>query len=195
VLIPRPETEELVYWIMETMKNRKDNWAILDIGTGSGCIPITIKKKRPLAQVTALDVSDGALEVAKSNAARHQVAINWQQLDILQVQDWEKGNQYEVIVSNPPYIPHSEKALMADNVLAYEPPLALFVENDNALIFYEIIAIFALQSLQTDGYLFFECNEFNAQQVVQLLEHKGYVQVVLQKDMSGRDRMIRARKK
>ncbi len=189
VLIPRAETEELVYWIIQKMRNFGPI-SILDIGTGSGCIPITLKTKMPTASIEAVDISEGALSIATENAARNQVEVTFRQLDILDKNAWAKLPQYSVIVSNPPYIPQHEKALMAANVLDFEPHLALFVENDDALIFYETIADFALGHLLPTGYLFFECNEFNAQQVVQLLENKGFKEVALQKDMSGRDRMV-----
>ncbi|MEY4904514.1 MAG: hypothetical protein RLZZ292_2329 [Bacteroidota bacterium] len=189
VLIPRAETEELVYWIIQKMRNQ-NVVHILDIGTGSGCIPITLKKKMPYAEVTAVDISEGALAIATENATRNQVDVAFQQLDILDKKAWINMSHYTVIVSNPPYIPQHEKALMSANVLDFEPHLALFVENDDALIFYETIADFALQHLVRNGYLFFECNEFNAQQVIQLLENKDFTEVTLQKDMSGRDRMV-----
>lgn len=190
VLIPRQETEELVHWMLETLpKNTKAT--IIDIGTGSGCIPITIKVKRPEAQVWAVDISEGALTIAAQNAARHQAAVQFLQADMLQAAHWPQGT-FDCIVSNPPYIPNREAQLMPRQVLLYEPKLALFTEDEEALIFYERIAEFALKSLTDKGSLFFETNEFNAPLVVQLLQNKGFQEVELKQDMQGKDRMIRA---
>lgn len=190
VLIPRQETEELVHWMLETLpKNTKAT--IIDIGTGSGCIPITIKVKRPEAQVWAVDISEGALTIAAQNAARHQAAVQFLQADMLQAAHWPQGT-FDCIVSNPPYIPNREAQLMPKQVLLYEPKLALFTEDEEALIFYDRIAEFALKSLTDKGSLFFETNEFNAPLVVQLLQNKGFQEVELKQDMQGKDRMIRA---
>jgi release factor glutamine methyltransferase len=212
VLIPRPETEELVEWILQICNEK---WVmgnelkslptthhplpikILDIGTGSGCIPVTLKVKNPNLEVTALDVSESALITASRNAYRHNALIDFKRIDILNETEWAQLSDFQIIVSNPPYIPHSEKVLMHDNVLQHEPHLALFVENDNALIFYEKIADFALKHLKKGldtegGYLFFECNEFNAIEVVEMLKIKGFQDIILKTDMSGKDRMIRA---
>ncbi len=214
VLIPRPETEELVEWILETVSNQQsavsNQWTIadshnlkliihnsklitlLDIGTGSGCIPITLKVKNPNWAVSTLDISEGALITASRNAVRLNADVDFKRIDILNENDWTQLPYFHIIVSNPPYIPTKEKALMANNVLDYEPHLALFVDNDNALIFYEKIADFALLHLHTEGSLFFECNEYNAKDVVVMLEKKGFKDVELRQDMSGKDRMIRA---
>ena len=197
VLIPRPETEELVEWILETV-GRQNNLSILDIGTGSGCIPVTLKVKNPHLMVSAVDISESALITASRNAYRHNADIDFKRIDILNQTDWSQLTDFQVIVSNPPYIPHIEKTFMSDNVLKYEPHLALFVENNNALIFYETIADFALKHLKNEqntegGYLFFECNEFNALDVVALLKVKNYKQIILKKDISGKDRMVRAK--
>jgi release factor glutamine methyltransferase len=201
VLIPRPETEELVEWVLQTVGKRK-NVRVLDIGTGSGCIPVTLKIKNPSLEVSAVDISEGALITASRNAYRNNCDIEFKRLDILDENTWAELGQFDIIVSNPPYIPHVEKALMARNVLAFEPELALFVEDDNALIFYERIAEFAKKHVKmtenafyTEGSfpaLFFECNQYNAQEVIELLKQKGFKDVVLKKDMSGNDRMIRA---
>jgi release factor glutamine methyltransferase len=208
VLIPRPETEELVEWILQicnekwVMSNETGQLPIinhplpikiLDIGTGSGCIPVTLKVKNPNLEVMAVDVSESALITASRNAYRQNALIDFKRIDILNETDWVQLPDFQIIVSNPPYIPQSEKALMHDNVLQHEPHLALFVENDNALIFYEKIADFALKHLKKGqntegGYLFFECNEFNAQEVA----NKGFQDIILKTDMSGKDRMIRA---
>jgi release factor glutamine methyltransferase len=201
VLIPRPETEELVEWILN-MSN--EQWVmgnqvrplpikILDIGTGSGCIPVTLKVKNPSLDITAVDISESALITASRNAYRHNALIDFKRIDILNEMDWAQLPDFQVIVSNPPYIPHSEKALMHSNVLEHEPHLALFVENHNPLVFYEKIADFALKHHTTEGgYLFFECNEFNAPNVVEMLKTKGFQDIILKADMSGKDRMVRA---
>ncbi len=212
VLIPRPETEELVEWILETAKKHSPPTAryrsstihhqlraieaaplkVLDIGTGSGCIPITLKVKNPALTVTAVDISEGALITASRNAYRMNADVDFTRIDILNKNDWTQLADFHIIVSNPPYIPTKEKALMENNVLDYEPHLALFVDNDDTLIFYEKIADFALKHLYTEGVLFYECNEYNALDVVDMLEKKGFKNVELRKDMSGKDRMIRA---
>jgi release factor glutamine methyltransferase len=203
VLIPRPETEELVEWVLQTVGKQK-SVQILDIGTGSGCIPVTLKIKNPSLEISAVDISEGALITASRNAYRQNADVTFQRLDILNTTDWANLGNFNIIVSNPPYIPTAEKALMERNVLAFEPELALFVEDDNALIFYEHIAEFAQKHLSrryrdvpyTEGgasYLFFECNQYNALEVVQMLQKKGFFDVELRKDMSGNDRMIRAR--
>ena len=207
VLIPRPETEELVEWVLETAKSfQKNNKSvkILDIGTGSGCIPVTFKVKDPNLEVSAVDISESALITASRNAFRYGAQIDFKRVDILDTFAWSDLGNFDIIVSNPPYIPHAEKALMEDNVLSHEPQLALFVDDGNTLIFYEKIADFAKESLtaplglvcqQTGGglgILFFECNEYNAPDVVTMLESKGFKNVELRKDMSGKDRMIKA---
>ena len=194
VLIPRPETEELVEWVLQTVGKRK-NVRVLDIGTGSGCIPVTLKIKNPSLDVFAIDISEGALITASRNAFKHNADVEFKRLDILERGNWAELGQFDIIISNPPYIPHVEKALMERNVLAFEPELALFVEDDNALIFYERIAEFAKKHVYTEGSLsslFFECNQYNALEVIELLEQKGFKHVELKKDMSGNDRMIRA---
>ena len=196
VLIPRPETEELVEWVLQTVSKQK-GVKILDIGTGSGCIPVTLKVKNPSLQVSAVDISEGALITASRNAFRHNVDIDFKRLDILDETTWSELEQFDIIISNPPYIPTKEKIVMERNVLAFEPELALFVEDDNALIFYEKIAKFAQKHVYTEGslsQLFFECNQYNALEVAQLLQKMDFKDVELRKDMSGNDRMIRAQK-
>jgi release factor glutamine methyltransferase len=231
VLIPRPETEELVEWVLEEAKSNeqiargklqgaKGNQqiatgmthdshlttyisqptthdtqpiTILDIGTGSGCMPITLKVKNSDLVISALDISEGALITASRNAYRMNADIDFKRIDILNETDWTQLPHFHIIVSNPPYIPTKEKALMEKNVLDYEPHLALFVDNDDALVFYEKIADFARTHLYTEGSLFFECNEYNAHDVVTMLKNKGFEDVILRQDMSGKDRMIRAR--
>ena len=198
VLIPRPETEELVEWILETINTPAltSSPRILDIGTGSGCIPITLAKKQPRAELWGLDVSAAALALAQENAELNQVQVHWLEVDILQETLWPQHfpNQptFDIIISNPPYIPEQEQALMPAQVTEFEPHLALFVADDDPLVFYRQIARFAQQYLRTNGYLFFECNEYNAKAVVALLAETGWKQVELREDLSGKERMVRA---
>lgn len=192
VLIPRPETEELVQWIIES--NSFDSPRILDIGTGSGCIPLALKSKIKNASVSGVDISEDALEVAKQNASLNNLDVSFFQTDIL---DWEnyKWNTFDVIVSNPPYVRELEKQEMQTNVLEYEPENALFVSDEDPLIFYRRIAEFAQKYLVKDGKLFFEINEYLGKEMCNLLEHKDFVDIVVKKDMNGRDRMVYCRKK
>jgi len=187
VLIPRPETEELVYWVL------KDKFhSALDIGTGSGCIAITLAKYSK-ANVTAIDVSKDALKVAQQNAKINRVNVNLIQQDILQT--YSLPNNFDVIVSNPPYVLHSEHKLMQENVLGFEPSLALFVEDDNPLIFYKKIAELAFKSLNVNGNLFFEINEQFGNEIMFILSKTGFVDIELKKDVNGKERMIKAIKK
>ena len=157
-LIPRPETEELVDWVLTEMKKQpKKNWRVLDIGTGTGCIPITIKKEFPLAIVSAIDVSVEALKIAQENAVNLQAAITFIQQDILLT---EKLDDYDIIISNPPYVRNLEKAEINENVLQHEPHLALFVDDKDPLIFYRKITQLAHKSLNENGMLFFEINQY-----------------------------------
>lgn len=190
VLIPRPETEELVYWVLETVQTT--TLKIVDIGTGSGCIPITLKKKLPKAEIVGLDVSEAALKIAQENAQLNQVEVTFQVVDILKEKNWSALPSFDIIISNPPYIPYHEIGLMPKQVTDFEPNLALFVENDDALIFYATIAQFAQRKLNKNGQLFFECNEFNAKEVVLILEKLGFSKVELAKDMEGKERMVKA---
>lgn len=189
VLIPRFETEELVEWILERVKD-KEIQSILDIGTGSGCIPLALKNSLPQVEIFGMDVSEEALKVARINARKNDLFIHWVLQDILILEDWGLTEKLDIIVSNPPYIPFDEKKLMSANVLDYEPPLALFVEDKNPLIFYERIAYFALKHLKEGGFLFFEMNEFNAQRVKSMLKDKGFSKVFVKKDINEKERMI-----
>lgn len=191
VLIPRQETEELVYWILENHPS-KQSLNVLDIGTGSGCIPITLKKHRPDWAITGVDVSIGALEIAQQNADRNGVEVAFRQMDVLGVESLSAN--WDIIVSNPPYIPLDESRLMPGNVLKYEPRLALFVENEDSLLFYRKIADLSLNALSENGRLYFELNEYNAEEVKAMLLEKGYCKVELQKDINGKQRMISAQK-
>ncbi len=189
VLIPRQETEELVHWILETLPQHATA-RVLDIGAGSGCIPVTLKVKRPNLQVFAIDVSEGALEIAAENAARHNAAVSFILADILQPSEWPEET-FDVIISNPPYIPRKEASMMPLQVLQFEPHLALFTENEDPLIFYRGIAEFALQRLVKGGFLFFETNEFNAHAVMDMLKALGLQKLELHQDMQGKDRMVK----
>ncbi len=190
VLIPRSETEELVHWILET--NTLEAPRILDIGTGSGCIPITLKKKIPSAEVMAIDISEAALAIAQENAQLNKVFVSFQQVDILKKEEWTALPQFDIIVSNPPYIPTKEADLMPDWVKDFEPSLALFVSNNDPLIFYQTIAEFGLSHLASSGFLFFEVNEFNAQEVKSIVKEQGFLDVTIKKDLFGKERMIQA---
>ena len=194
VLIPRQDTEELVFYVKNTIRSfvEKNAITLLDVGTGSGCIPITLKKLFPEMEVHALDVSQDALNIAKDNAGNLETEIVFYQKDILVQEEWESLPNFDIIVSNPPYIPYREAHHMPENVKQFEPHLALFIDDENPLIFYEMIADFAKQKLNKDGYLFFETNEFNAKEVPSMLRNKTFTSVVLEQDMEGKDRMIRA---
>ena len=194
VLIPRPETEELVSWVVETAIGWPDRIHLIDIGTGSGCIPISIKKEIPAADVWGMDVSKAALSVAKSNAESLNTNIQWRHFDILDKASYPAFPGFNFIVSNPPYIPQKERVLMPDSVLKHEPDLALFVQNGDALLFYKNIFEFAQKYLEEGGYLFFECNEFNAPKVAELGKKMGFEDGELRKDLQGKDRMWRGRK-
>lgn len=193
VLIPRPETEELVELVVKTVASRQSLVvSILDIGTGSGCIPIALKKKLPSCEIHALDISEAALNVAKQNAVNQQTAINFHLLNILDKSSWKQLARFDIIISNPPYIKQSEGSSMQKNVLKYEPHLALFVDDEDALKFYKAIAEFGLEHLNNNGYLFFEINEMMGTQVFDLLTHYGYCSIELKKDLQNKERMIKA---
>ncbi|RAR51095.1 peptide chain release factor N(5)-glutamine methyltransferase [Flavobacterium lacus] len=189
-LIPRPETEELVYWILEELKQKNQNYAIVDIGTGTGCIPITLKKNLPESTVFGLDISEEALSVARENATTNEVEVKFMQKNILETSDLQ--HQFDVIVSNPPYVRNLEKAEIKTNVLAFEPHLALFVSDDEPLIFYRKIAELARKNLKQNGLLFFEINQYLGKETVELLQNLGFATIELRKDIYGNDRMIRA---
>jgi release factor glutamine methyltransferase len=196
VLIPRPETEELVDWALITireMKGESEVLKVLDIGTGSGCIPISIKKYIPLADISAIDISKSALITAKLNAEINQTEINFIEDDILNPNKvFFNKNQYDVIISNPPYVRESEKLQMHQNVLNHEPHDALFVPDNQALKFYKAIADFALNYLKKTGILFLEINESLGNETVDLLIETGFKTAEIRQDMYGKDRMIRA---
>jgi release factor glutamine methyltransferase len=189
VLIPRPETEELVAWIIEYAEIINKPLQIIDIGTGSGCIPIALKTALPNCAITGLDISQEALTVAQLNAAELNTKIDWMQQDILM--SASMPSNYDIIVSNPPYIPYNEKVNMQVQVKNYEPSLALFVTNEDPLIFYRIIARLAKQCLNPNGQLFFEMHYDQGKAILSLFEEMGY-HAELRQDMFGKDRMIRA---
>lgn len=188
VLIPRPETEELVQWILQS--ELKIDSQIIDIGTGSGCIALALKKEISEAKVTAVDFSREALETASENASDNNLNVVFVEADILK---WEQQNweMFDVIISNPPYIRELEKEKMLPNVLKYEPNSALFVPDSDSLIFYRRIAEFALKQLKSNGFLFFEINENLGLEMKELLEKKGFKNITIKKDLHGKDRMLR----
>jgi len=201
-LIPRPETEELVAWILESAKHEVQNTRLnlLDIGTGSGCIAISLAKNLPNAQVAAIDVSEKALVIAKENAKVNAVDVNFIQADILKMDDLDQlptsnfqlPTHFDIIVSNPPYVRNLEKVEIKPNVLAYEPHLALFVEDTDALLFYRKIAELALKNLSENGKLYFEINQYLGKETVELLESLGFKNIELKKDIYGNDRMVKS---
>lgn len=191
VLIPRPETEELVHLILS--ENKQDNLKLLDIGTGSGCIAIALKKNRPTWNVLAMDISEDALEVANKNATQNNVEINFIKQDILISHIPYLLSKFDIIVSNPPYIPFNEQEKMSLSTIQHEPSKALFVPNENPLLFYDKIADFALQYLNPKGKLYVELNEYNAEEVKKLLEQKGFIDVVIYNDLADKKRMLSAK--
>ncbi|MEM1327004.1 MAG: peptide chain release factor N(5)-glutamine methyltransferase [Bacteroidota bacterium] len=194
VLIPRQETEELVALVKEKSKAfGTSTLSILDIGTGSGCIALGLQKLIPTAKITACDMSESALHIAQENAHRYRFPIQFKQVDILNTNDWQQLNTFNIIVSNPPYIPPSEKRLMPERVLGYEPDLALFIPEENALLFYRTIAQFAQQHLNENGQLFFEVNEYQGIATKDILEEMGFSEVKLHRDLNGKWRMLEGR--
>ena len=200
VLIPRPETEELVQLILvESQKSKVKSFKILDIGTGSGCIPISLKKNLPSAEVFAIDVSKNALEVAQKNAEINRVEVNFIEANILltdslalPTHNSQLTTLFDIIVSNPPYVRNLEKAEINPNVLEFEPHLALFVEDNDSLLFYRKITELAKNHLSENGKLYFEINQYLGKETVALVESYGFKNVKLLKDIYGNDRMISA---
>ena len=188
VLIPRPETEELVDWIRNE-NDRNANPGILDIGTGSGCIAISLKHEFTNATVDAFDISEKALETAQNNATLNKLEVTFSKVDILNTPEMEQ--KWDIIVSNPPYVTELEKSEILPNVLDHEPHLALFVPDNDPLLFYRCIAIFAQQHLKPKGKLYFEINRQFGKATVDLLTAMGFGNVELRKDISGNDRMVR----
>lgn len=212
VLIPRPETEELVDWILKSYESRvissepsnlkssivNRQLKILDIGTGSGCIAILLAKQLPEVKVFALDVSKEALDIAKQNADTNNVKINFIEASILDETSWNlefRDLNFDIIVSNPPYVRELEKQEIKSNVLDNEPHLALFVDNEKPLIFYKAITDFAVDKLKSNGSLYFEINQYLGQETKQLLVDAEFKAVELRKDLNGNDRMLKGTKK
>ncbi len=192
VLIPRPETEELVDRVIR--ENKQAAPRVLDIGTGSGCIAITLGHNIAGSVVTAIDISSKAIKIAQDNAKVNGVAVEFIHADILQWQQLKIDRRFDIIVSNPPYVRYSEQAKMKRNVLGYEPGTALFVEDNDPLLFYRAIADFGKQYLVEGGSLYFEINEAFGTTVAAMLKEKGYIRVEVIRDINGKDRMIRCRK-
>ncbi len=193
-LIPRPETEELVAWICETYKDKKD-LQIVDFCTGTACIALSLKSIFLNSYIIATDVSNNALDLSKLNASANQLNVIFQQDDVLNSSLFLEDHSLDCIVSNPPYIPFMDKEKMEDNVLKFEPHIALFVENDDPLIFYSKIAQIAIKKLKTQGYLFFEIHEDMGNSVRELLKELDFQNIVIKQDLQGKNRMIRAQKK
>lgn len=206
-LIPRPETEELVSWVIEIMKLRLQNIEdskekdivlnVLDIGTGSGCIAVALAKNIPNSKVYALDVSAEALKMAKQNAALNTVNVNFVKADILnfEIKDPKFNDlKFDIIISNPPYVRNKEKKEMKANVLNNEPHLALFVGDDNPLLFYKKITEFAKEKLKPNGELFFEINEYLGEETTALIKDYNFINIELKKDIFGKCRMLRGNK-
>ena len=191
-LIPRPETEQLVDWIISNHKDQGSGLEILDIGTGSGCIAVALAKNFSKASISGLDISEKALEVAQENAIKNQVLVSFCQKDILETTALEK--KYDVVVSNPPYVRQLEKKAMSANVLDNEPGGALFVPNEDPLLFYRKIAQLALVSLQEKGWLYFEINEYLSNEMDALLNEIGFVNIEIKKDFRAVPRMIKCQK-
>ena len=189
VLIPRPETEDLVSWILEDIR-KEAKIDILDIGTGSGCIAISLAKNLKNATVWALDFSEDAIQTAKVNALANKVDIQFLQQDILKTHELDKS--FDIIVSNPPYVRELEKKEIQKNVLAYEPHSALFVEDTNPLIFYDKITTLAGKHLNPNGKLYFEINQYLATEMMEMLRNKGFTKNELRKDIFGNDRMTKS---
>ena len=188
-LIPRPETEELVDWVLPENQTRA-SLKVLDIGTGTGCIAIALAKFLPKAEVAALDLSEAALQLAGENAKLNHVRVNYHQSNLL---NEALPSQYDLIVSNPPYIPMADMAKMAANVLDFEPSLALFVEDEQPIVFYERITKLARHHLKPQGKLYFEIHEDFGPQVIEVLTNSGFQEIELKQDLQGKDRMIKGK--
>jgi release factor glutamine methyltransferase len=190
VLIPRPETEELVQWIAVDLGNSPSR--VLDIGTGSGCIAVSLAKLLANASVSAWDISPDALAIAEMNANENQCSVSFSQTDVLAYYPTPNSPMFDVIVSNPPYVTNTEKQAMHTNVLDYEPHLALFVEDDDPLLFYRKIAMLGCEMLKKGGCLYFEINEQFGDETVRMLDGLGYANVECRADIHGKDRMVKA---
>jgi len=194
VLIPRPETEDLVHWIVDDFQSaNKADLKILDIGTGTGCIPISLAKRLEGATISALDISSDALTIAQANAAKNEVTIDFYQGDILEgATTMPIRSNFDIIVSNPPYVRELEKKEMHANVLEHEPDIALFVSDKDPLVFYRAIAIFAEKNLAKNGSLYLEINQYLGKEMILLLGEYNFKNIELRKDIFGNDRMVKA---
>ena len=195
VLIPRPETEELVDWLVKGVNAQRPmlnvQCSIIDIGTGSGCIPISIKKRLPDADLSAIDVCSEALFTATENAIAHNTEINFTLLDFLDEEKWSELGNFDIIVSNPPYVKQTEKNSMHERVVSFEPPLALFVPDNDTLLFYRKLSGFAVNNLKPGGVFYAEINEALGNEIVDFFKSAGFTDVQLRKDMQRKDRMIK----
>ena len=194
VLVPRPETEELLHKAISILKERNSNHPLrcLDIGTGSGCLAVGMKYHLPLLQIDALDLSEAALDLARQNAANYNLDIRFLWIDILDISAWDKLEPYDFIISNPPYIPYGEKELLGESVKYFEPPMALFVPDEDPLLFYRHIVAFAKQKLLAGGQLLLEINEFRANEVSRLFEDQQFQKWEIYEDMQAKKRMVLA---
>lgn len=190
VLIPRPETEELVHWIVEC-NQLKESLSIIDVGTGSGCIALALKSKLKNASLTGVDISSAALQTARENAALNKLVVHFELFDVLNYLPDKQNGLFDVVVSNPPYIPLKEKIEMDQIVCKHEPALALFTPNDNPLIFYEHICRYARQYLKSGGQLYFEMHEQYYEEVKNVMEQFGFQSITLKKDLQQKIRMIK----
>ncbi len=192
VLIPRPETEELIDWILKDQEGRKGEVTILDIGSGSGCIAISLAKNIENARVYGIDISQEAIDTAQKNAERNNVKVQFIKADILKTKELFKN--FDIIVSNPPYVREIEKTEMKPNVLDNEPSIALFVKDEDPLIFYRDITKLAAKNLNKEGRLYFEINQYLGSETKHMIEDIGFLSVELRKDIYGNDRMIKVKK-
>jgi release factor glutamine methyltransferase len=193
VLIPRPETEDLVKWVADDNKE-KAGLKVLDIGTGSGCIILALGKLLKQPHLTAVDISGEAIKTASGNAIKYDTRVDFKIADIFEENEWDMLGTYDLIISNPPYVRESEKRGMKANVLDYEPSVALFVPDDDPLLFYRTIAKFSKNHLSGNGKLYLEINENLGKEIIMLLEDEGFSEIILKKDMLGKERMISCRK-
>lgn len=189
VLIPRPETEELVHWAVETCRQPR---RVLDVGTGSGCIPLALQQHWPSTVFTGWDASAAALAVAEANSMALDVSVNWQLVDLLAVDEWPEMEPLDLLISNPPYIPRSESKRMHNRVVAFEPEMALFVPDDDPLVFYRLLLQLAQRYLHPDGWLMVEIHEGLAGEVRQLWSAMGATRITLKSDRQGKPRMMAA---
>ena len=190
VMNPRPETEELVKWVIDDHAEIK-GISILDIGTGSGCIPVALGSLLKVVNLAAIDISTEAISVARRNAEKYDVPVNFFAIDIFDENQWDRLGKFDVVISNPPYVRESEKRMMRPNVLNYEPASALFVPDADPLVFYRAICRFSKFHLNNNGKIYFEINEALGEDMLQMLVMQGFSDAVLRKDMQGKDRMVR----